>query len=44
MFIEVKVVGVNNIDLNICIGWYLKGDNDVDDVGWGGIVLNLFFI
>lgn len=44
VFIEVCVVGVNNIDLNMWKGWYFKGDNNVEDVGWVGNVLNLFLI
>ena len=39
VLIRVAAAGVNNTDINTRVGWYSKGDNDVDDASWTGAPL-----
>lgn len=41
VLIRVSAAGVNNTDINTRIGWYSKGDNDIEDASWSGNALVL---
>ena len=40
VLIKVGAAGVNNTDINTRIGWYSKGEGDVEDASWGGQALS----
>ena len=40
VLIKVGAAGLNNTDINTCVGWYSKGDGDAEDASWGGPALS----
>ena len=39
VLVNIAAAGVNNTDINTRIGWYSKGDGDLEDASWGGQAL-----
>ena len=40
VLIKVGAAGINNTDINTRVGWYSKGNGDVEDASWGGQALS----